>query len=336
MLLLVPTPLGNLKDITLRSLEALAQADIVLCEDTRVAKRLYTLLYDRFSRVLCAVDLGSSPESSDQGCANLDSARFSLDPMTKRFISLHSHNETEFFSTITPEFFADNVIYISDAGMPCVCDPGARLVEYCVKHEIAYDVLPGACALITAFAHSGIGSQGFVFGGFLAHKQQEREEQILRLLDSSTKSSHKAQESSPPIIMYESPHRLLESLRLLDKLAPDSMLIATKELTKAHQYHARGTPKEVLAMLSSRNIQGEWTLVLQPYVPMLSLTLYENDIAELPLPPKHKAKLLSRLTGMDTKHIYQNLIQQESAPESASTFTPKNLYQNTNKQKGRR
>lgn len=336
MLLLVPTPLGNLKDITLRSLEALAQADVVLCEDTRVAKKLYALLYERFSHVLRTMGLGSSLESSDTSCADLDSARSSLDPTTKRFVSLHSHNEREFFSTITPEFFASNIIYISDAGMPCVCDPGAELVAYCVKHEITYDVLPGACALITAFAHSGISSQGFVFGGFLAHKQQEREEQILRLLDSSVKSNPKAQNSSLPIIIYESPHRLLESLQLLAKLAPDSTLIATKELTKAHQYHARGTPKEVLVSLSSRNIQGEWTLVLQPNAPVPALTLYENDIATLPLPPKHKAKLLSRLTGIDTKHIYQNLIQQEFAPALASTSAPKNPQQNTNKQKGKR
>lgn len=422
MLLLVPTPIGNLKDITLRGLEALARAQVVLCEDTRVAKRLYALLHERFGHVLGALDSGVVDSALDSGASGAlaagvgsmvgfalesspantsltesgvdfgadssgfgadfsdftndlandfassfhsvgalkdssDSSDFSgssLDPATKHFISLHSHNQAKFFSTITPQFFARDIVYISDAGMPCICDPGAELVGYCARHGIAYDVLPGACALVSAFAHSGVSSQGFVFGGFLAHKQQEKREQILALLESSTDMgrSQGADSSTAmlPIIFYESPHRLLDSLELLAELAPRFSLLAIKELTKAYQYHTRGTPKQVLDTLSQRNIQGEWVLVLSaPNLSNLSgvssiplsqnldfaslsnisspassgmmaprsLKLYEQDIYDLPLPPKIKAKLLSKLTGKDTKQIYQQLIAPESKVDSA-------------------
>ena len=148
MLTLLPAPIGNLLDISLRSLQALAQAQVVLCEDTRVARKLYTLLLDR----------------SLFG-ALLDSASLSQ----KRFIALHSHNEQELIATFDSEFFAQDIVYLSDAGMPTISDPGAKLVQWCITHNIPYDVLPGSSALNVCFASSGIESQSFFFGGFLPH-----------------------------------------------------------------------------------------------------------------------------------------------------------------------
>lgn len=284
MLLLVPTPIGNLGDITIRSLLALASAEVVLCEDTRVAKRLYHLLNERFAPVL--------PLLSDRTGLALDSTK-------RRFIPLHSHNQSQFIASLDPGFFCDEVVYISDAGMPSICDPGAELVRYCLEHSISYDVLPGACALVAGFAHSGISSQEFVFGGFLAHKKQDKKQQILRLL-----------ESSAPIIFYESPHRVLESVRDIAELVPSAFMVAIKEISKLHQSRIQGTPQEVLQALEHANIQGEWILVLHAKAPP-KISLYESDVFSLPLAPKHKAKLLSRLNGIDTKTLYEQIIRDQ-------------------------
>lgn len=284
MLLLVPTPIGNLGDITIRSLLALASAEVVLCEDTRVAKKLYHLLNERFAPVL--------PLLSDH-------AELALDSTKRQFIPLHSHNQAQFLATLEPTFFRANVIYISDAGMPSICDPGAELVRYCLEHSISYDVLPGTCALVAGFAHSGISSQEFVFGGFLAHKKQDKKQQILRLL-----------ESSAPIIFYESPHRVLESVRDIAELVPSAFMVAIKEISKLHQSRTQGTPQEVLQALEHANIQGEWILVLHAKA-LPKISLYESDVFSLPLAPKHKAKLLSRLNGIDTKTLYEQIIRDQ-------------------------
>lgn len=284
MLLLVPTPIGNLGDITIRSLLALAGAEVVLCEDTRVAKRLYHLLNERFAPVLPLLN---------------DCAELALDSTKRRFIPLHSHNQSQFIASLDPGFFCDEVVYISDAGMPSICDPGAELVRYCLEHSISYDVLPGACALVAGFAHSGISSQEFVFGGFLAHKKQDKKQQILRLL-----------ESSAPIIFYESPHRVLESVRDIAELVPSAFMVAIKEISKLHQSRTQGTPQEVLQALEHANTQGEWILVLHAKA-LPKISLYESDVFSLPLAPKHKAKLLSRLNGIDTKTLYEQIIRDQ-------------------------
>ena len=127
MLSLVPTPIGNISDISLRSLDVLSTADIILCEDTRVTKKLIHLLKERHN----------------------------LTTTEPQFLSLHSHNEAEFIAKLTPDFFNANVVYVSDAGMPGISDPGQMLVRYCLNQGIAYDILPGANAALTAFVASG-------------------------------------------------------------------------------------------------------------------------------------------------------------------------------------
>ncbi|ETD27172.1 hypothetical protein HMPREF2087_00080 [Helicobacter canis NCTC 12740] len=228
-----------------------------------------------------------------------DRTDIALDSTKRRFIPLHSHNQSQFIASLDPGFFCDEVVYISDAGMPSICDPGAELVRYCLEHSISYDVLPGACALVAGFAHSGISSQEFVFGGFLAHKKQDKKQQILRLL-----------ESSAPIIFYESPHRVLESVRDIAELVPSAFMVAIKEISKLHQSRTQGTPQEVLQALEHANIQGEWILVLHAKA-LPKISLYESDVFSLPLAPKHKAKLLSRLNGIDTKTLYEQIIRDQ-------------------------
>nr|WP_324737406.1 SAM-dependent methyltransferase [Helicobacter sp. 'CLO3_human'] len=259
------------------------------------------------------------------------SARHTLNPANKQFISLHSHNASDFFTRLSGEsdtpndsnsqnnssnpnnpnntnnltdFFAQNVIYISDAGMPSICDPGAALVAFARAQGIAYDVLPGACALSLAYTFSGVESNAFIFGGFLAQKREARRAQILHLIDSDM-----------PIIAYESPHRLLESLADFALLAPTSHIFAIKEMTKLHQKSFYGTPESLLNELKNANIQGEWALVIIASKAK-SLRLDENDILNLTLPTKTTAKLLAKLHDKDAKQIYKELIEQTQGAQN--------------------
>ncbi len=282
----MPTPIGNLKDITFRGLEAILRADIILCEDTRVAKKLIILLKDRFCDFL-----NSNIAESARVIESLDSRQ-----KQRQFISFHSHNQRNFLMDSSPEFFTqNNVIYMSDAGMPSICDPGALLVQYARAHNIAYDVFPGCCALVTAFGFSGIESQGFIFGGFLPHKQKERIYQLQTLLDSNL-----------PLIVYESPHRILQTLNDLDCAFSECVVFAIKEMTKLHQKSFFGTPKEILKSLSDSNAQGEWTLIIKANTES-KLSFSYDEILHLPLPLKLKSKLLANLTHKDAKVIYKEL-----------------------------
>ncbi len=140
MLTLVPTPIGNIGDMSLRAIEALSEADTLLCEDTRVTKKLIHILKERYQTTF---------------------------KENQTFISLHSHNEQAFVEKLEPSFFEQNIVYASDAGMPGVSDPGQALVSYCIKNDVKYDVLPGANAVLTAFVASGFIETQMLFFGFL-------------------------------------------------------------------------------------------------------------------------------------------------------------------------
>ncbi|WP_457749837.1 16S rRNA (cytidine(1402)-2'-O)-methyltransferase [Sulfurimonas sp.] len=269
MLTLVPTPIGNIGDISLRAIEALRNADILLCEDTRVTKKLIHILQERY---------------------NMECKE------NQEFISLHSHNEQAFVEKLDPSFFEQNIVYVSDAGMPGVSDPGQALVAYCLTQEIAYDVLPGANAVLTAFVASGFCETQMLFLGFLDHKGSSRSEGLQRALHNGYTT-----------VLYESPHRLEKLLLELDKEAPHREIFLAKELTKKFQKYVRGTAQEILRKLEG-NFRGEWVVVIRAGSLHVSSAVSENDILALDLPKKVQAKLISKITGENTKEIYQRLV----------------------------
>ncbi len=269
MLTLVPTPIGNIADISLRAIEALMEADILLCEDTRVTKKLLRILQERY---------GKSSEHAQS------------------FVSVHSHSETRFLQHLPDGYFDANVVYVSDAGMPGISDPGAKLVRYCIEHGIEYDVLPGANAVLTAYAASGFESTHMLFFGFLPHKGAAR-----------TEALHAALYSGYVTVLYEAPHRLEKLLGEIAKHAPDRQLFAAKELTKLHQEYRHGTASELLETLENTPIRGEWVVVIDAG-PQRTACLTEADILELDLPKKAAAKLLAKITGESVKTCYQKLV----------------------------
>lgn len=269
MLVLVPTPIGNIGDISLRAIEALSSADTLLCEDTRVTKKLIHILKERYNTIF----------KSEQN-----------------FISLHSHNEKEFIEKLEPSFFEQNVIYVSDAGMPGISDPGAALVKYCQDNGVKYDVMPGANALLTAFVASGFAEGKMLFWGFLPHKGKDRAASLLGALNSGFTT-----------IVYESPHRLDKLLTELSHEEPSRKLFLAKELTKRYQNYYFGTADEIKKKIDA-NIRGEWVLVIEAKVSQNSSAISQNDILELDLPKKVQAKLISKITGENTKACYERLL----------------------------
>lgn len=223
MLSLVPTPIGNLADISQRSLELLSQADVILCEDTRVTKRLIYLLKERF-----ALTMGE-PE----------------------FLSLHSHNEAAFVDRLEPGFFERNVIYMSDAGMPGFSDPGQVLVRYCIDRGIDYDVLPGANAALTAFVASGFVQTKMLFFGFLPHKGNDRSAALQEALFNGYTT-----------VLYEAPTRLEKLLKEVAEAAPERTVFAAKELSKKFQRFYRGSAAELMKQMDDE-IRGEWVVVIE-------------------------------------------------------------------------
>jgi 16S rRNA (cytidine1402-2'-O)-methyltransferase len=216
---LVATPIGNLGDITFRAAEAIRQADVVACEDTRHSRRLLEHLGIR----------------------------------DKELVALHDHNE-RFRAAALVERVKDGakLVYLSDAGMPGISDPGYRLVNAAHEAGVRVEVLPGPCAVVTALAGSGLPSDAFYFGGFLAVKSGRRTRELSESLDRRETS-----------IFYESPHRLAGTLEILQTLAPDREICVARELTKRFETHHRGSAAELSGYFSAHPPKGEITLLIR-------------------------------------------------------------------------
>lgn len=216
-LILVPTPLGNLEDITLRSIRLLKEADVVLAEDTRTSGNLLRLL--DISRPLRA---------------------------------FHQHNEHQVLqSTIRMIEESKTVVLISDAGTPGISDPGFLLVRACVEAGIDVECLPGPTALIPALIISGLPADRFCFEGFLPHKKG-RQTKIKRLATEER-----------TFILYESPFRLVKSLRQLAEFCgAERKAAVVRELTKMFEECKRGTLTELADYYEKHPPKGEIVLVV--------------------------------------------------------------------------
>ncbi|EAH5217193.1 16S rRNA (cytidine(1402)-2'-O)-methyltransferase [Campylobacter upsaliensis] len=270
MLYFIPTPIGNLGDISLRSLELLSACEIVFCEDTRVCKHLITLLNERFKTCI----------------------------KPQKILSLHTHNEKEVLEKLDLKLFEKNVAYLSDAGMPGISDPGFALVQFALKHKLSYEVLPGANAALVALVSSNLCEKEFIFLGFLANKGKQRQKEIENLLLNPY-----------PTIIYEAPTRILALAQTIAKLEPKRELFAMKEISKKFQTSFRGRAEKLVEELKGANLNGEWVLVVAKSSQNFSSnSLCESDILALDLPLKIKSKLLAKMSGKNSKELYQKLL----------------------------
>lgn len=270
----MPTPIGNLEDLTFRALDRLKNAEVFFCEDTRVTKKLL----------------------------NLISTRFQIDfKKDSTFISFHSHNEDEILASLDQDIFVKNCVFVSDAGMPCISDPGAKLANYLIRHNINYEVLAGANAAIVAYAKSGETSSRFVFYGFLPHKEKSRIEELKRLLSLDF-----------AVILYESPLRITQLISEIKEFDKTRLLHATKELTKLYEKSFFGTPDQVLDQLKASSTKGEWCVVI---FPSDRAVVYDDqligEIKNLQAPPKPLAKVLAKMTDRSVTDWYDELNKKE-------------------------
>lgn len=226
-LFVVGTPIGNLEDITLRALRILGAVDLVLCEDTRVTKRLL----DRHG-------------------------------IQTRTLSYHSHSKLSRTGEIIELLKqGKSVALVSDAGTPGISDPGSELVkrvrEECApemaRGELKIESVPGPSALVAALSVAGVPGGDFLFLGFLPHKKGRE-----TLFEEMARSKR-------PVVFYESSHRVMKSLDSLAKRAGDSKkIVVCRELTKVFEEVVDGTAEEVKRYFESHKekIKGEFVLVI--------------------------------------------------------------------------
>ncbi|UZD21689.1 16S rRNA (cytidine(1402)-2'-O)-methyltransferase [Algoriphagus halophytocola] len=216
-LFLVPTPIGNLQDITLRAIEVLKHADMILAEDTRTSGQL--LKHLEISRPLQ---------------------------------SYHIFNEHKTVEKLVDRMQQGEVFaLISDAGTPAISDPGFLLVREVLAAGLDVQCLPGATAFVPALVNSGLPNDRFVFEGFLPHKKG-RKTRIDGLVDEVR-----------TMIFYESPHRLLKTLRqLAEAFGGERQASVSRELTKLHEENVRGSLEELIEYYETHTLKGEIALVV--------------------------------------------------------------------------
>ncbi len=218
MLSIVPTPLGNLQDITLRALETLKSVDCVLCEDTRRTQIL--LMHFGISKPTVRYN-----ENDD----------FSL----RRCLDLLKQGK--------------HCALVSDCGTPCISDPGWKLVRAAVAEGVPVTSLPGPSAAACALAGAGFTGGAFTFLGFLPRKSGK----AAKLLSAAYEQNH-------PVIVYESPFRVIKLLELVSKtLGPHTPVVAAREISKIYEEWLRGSAQSVAENLAKRKkVQGEFVVVI--------------------------------------------------------------------------
>jgi 16S rRNA (cytidine1402-2'-O)-methyltransferase len=259
------TPIGNLDDVTLRVLEELRAADVVLCEDTRHTR----VLLDRHG-------------------------------ISARLLSYHEHNEAKRTAELVPRLQAgERVALVSDAGLPGISDPGARLVAAALEAGVSVTVLPGASAVDTALIASGFAAERYQFVGFLPRGAKA----LRSLWDELAAWAY-------PVVAFESPQRLPATLRSLAAADGERLVAVCRELTKKFEEVVRGTAADVAARFAEPP-KGEITLVVGPGSGHADGEDAVAAVAELVgagVPRRQAADVVARLTGTARNELYRRTL----------------------------
>lgn len=266
MLYIVATPIGNLEDITLRAIRILKEVDIIAAEDTRHTRKL-----------LNAYEI------------------------TTPLISLYEHNEREKSALLIAKIKGGmNAAYVSDAGTPCLSDPGYQLVNYAQAENIRIIPIPGPSALITAICAAGIPADNFSFCGFLSSRENKR-----RLFFESIKDDERT------IIFYESPTRFMSTLKDIHEILGNREIVVARELTKIFEEIKRGEVLDFIESYGENKIRGEFTVILRGVkktpafysdedIEKKLLLLFEDEIISL----RDAVNQVAEKTGLQKKKVY--------------------------------
>jgi 16S rRNA (cytidine1402-2'-O)-methyltransferase len=271
-LFVVATPIGNLEDITLRALRVLKEADLIACEDTRHTQKLLN--------------------------------HYGISTPT---ISYYEQNEASRAEQLVKELEAGKrIALVTDAGMPGISDPGFRLIALAVRTGIKVTPVPGASAVISAFAASGLPTDSFQFHGFLPPKSGQRRKMFETIRASSQTE-----------IFYEAPHRLKEALEdIVAVLGQARPIVIARELTKIHEEFLRGPVGQVLEELNVRGeIKGEITLLIGKASEDQGVAHHQESVrecvrqimAEQNLDEKTALKVVAKERGISKSEAYREL-----------------------------
>ena len=272
-LYLVATPIGNLEDMTVRALRILKEVDVIAAEDTRNTKKL------------CNYFEINTP-----------------------LVSYHEHN-IEFGGEKILGYLREGktVALVSDAGLPCISDPGADIVVKAINEEFAVVPVPGANAALSALIASGLTPQPFFFFGFLNRNKKERRQQLEAI---------KNREET--ILFYEAPHRLKEALKDIELVLGERKIVLARELTKKFEEFLRGTISEALEWSNTNEIRGEFCIVLEGnampekeeagdayWVDMSLEEHVEYIIEEKQMNSKEAIKEVAKLRNLSKRDVYK-------------------------------
>ena len=271
-LYVVGTPIGNLSDFSPRAAEILKQVDFIAAEDTRVTLKLLN--------------------------------HFEI---KKPMVSYYEHNLRERGEQILEQILSGkNCAVVSDAGMPCISDPGEDLVRLCAENEIEIISVPGPSAAVSALSISGLSTSRFSFEGFLSTNKASR---FAHLNDVRyTKNT---------LIFYEAPHKLTSTLKDMLKVLGDRRIALVKEITKMHENVFRTTFSKALEFYSQHPPKGEFVLIIEGFSGEISqdsdMTLeqaveFAKELYDTGLKPSDAAKRAADVSGFKKSEIYKNLI----------------------------
>ena len=274
---LVATPIGNLSDISMRAIETLKNADIIACEDTRNTIRLLN--------------------------------HFEI---KGHLTSYHEYNKIDKAYELCEKVKeGNNIAFVSDAGMPAISDPGYELVDIAYKEGLEVTVVPGASAVVSALAISGISSRRFAFEGFLPADKNDKKEILTEL-----------SQESRTLILYEAPHRLLKTLKELFEYMGNRNIAIVREITKLHEEVLRGKLADIIADYESEKIaiRGEYVLVIEgksllekreerqkSFEEISIREHYEKYIAE-GMDKKEAMKAVAKDRGIQKRDVYKELL----------------------------
>ncbi|MGM0568591.1 MAG: 16S rRNA (cytidine(1402)-2'-O)-methyltransferase [Elusimicrobiota bacterium] len=216
-LYIVSTPIGNLKDITLRAVEVLKSVELIISEDTRTARKLLNTY-----GIKSAPRSYYAPREAEKASRYLD--------MAER---------------------GKNIALISESGTPCISDPGAEIVRRAHLRKIPVRTIPGPSAITAALSISGMNADSFFFAGFIPSNKSRRKKFLLKNL-----------KENQSFVFYDSKRRIVDSLKMIADIDPDTRVFAVREMTKIYEEYFSGTPSEVAEQLLSKDVlKGEFTVI---------------------------------------------------------------------------
>ncbi|TLS35097.1 16S rRNA (cytidine(1402)-2'-O)-methyltransferase [Pseudalkalibacillus caeni] len=265
-LFLVPTPIGNLEDMTFRAIRTLKEADLIAAEDTRQTKKLTN--------------------------------HFEIEtPLT----SYHEHNKEQSGNKLIAHLKeGKTVALVSDAGMPAISDPGFELVTECIEQDIPVIPLPGPNAALTSLIASGLPTNHFYYFGFLSRQKKGRKQELESIRGITS-----------PIIFYEAPHRLKETLKAIKEVYGNRKISISRELTKRYEEFLRGSVEEAIKWSEENELRGEFCFVLQgAQASEIEETVWWADLSVL----EHINYYMDK-EGLSSKEAIKNVAKERGLPK---------------------